>query len=181
MPDPNSIRIHGLRESDLEAAPPLERVLDELLTALSGRVLVAHASGIEKGFVAAALETRGLPLRNPVVDTASLAVELHRLRREPPPPRDEDEPSGAVVSSPGLGELARSLGLPVHRPHHADGDALTAAQVFLALATHLEALRPITVGTLERISRAPRTRVSLGSILRRLGIASPGREGGRAN
>jgi DNA polymerase-3 subunit epsilon len=170
MPDPDSIRIHGLRASDLAEALPLDQVLDELLAALTGRVLVAHVAAIETGFLAPALGTCGLRLRNPVVDTASVAVELHRLRREPPSFRGDDEPSRAAISSPGLTELARSLGLPVHRPHHADGDALTTAQVFLALATHLEAFTPVTVGALERISRAPRARVSLGSTLRRLGL-----------
>jgi DNA polymerase-3 subunit epsilon len=172
MPDPDSIRIHGLRASDLANALPLDQVLDELLAALTGRVLVAHVAAIETGFLAAALESHGLRLHNPVVDTASLAVELQRLRREPPPPPDKDEPSRAAISSPGLGELSRSLGLPVHRPHHADGDALTTAQVFLALATHLEAFGPITVTALERISRAPRSRLSLASLLRRLGMGT---------
>jgi DNA polymerase III subunit epsilon len=37
-----------------------------------------------------------------------------------------------------LGAVADALGLPVHRAHDAEGDALTTAQVFLALATHLE-------------------------------------------
>jgi DNA polymerase III subunit epsilon len=170
MPDPDSIRIHGLRESDLATAPRLDRVLDELLAALTGRVLVAHAAAIESGFLTAALETRGLRLCNPVVDTANLAVELHRLRREPPPPRGDDDFPRAVISSPGLAELARSLGLPVHRPHHADGDALTTAQVFLALATHLDPLEPVTVGTLARPSRRPRERISLRSVLHRFGI-----------
>lgn len=177
MPDSDSIRIHGLRASDLAEAPRLDQVLDELLAALTGRVLVAHAAAIETGFLGAALENSGLRLRNPVVDTASLAVELHRLRREPSPCRDDEEPQPTTISSPGLGELARSLGLPVHRPHHAEGDALTTAQVFLALATHLEAFGPITVSALERISRAPRPRVSLASLLRRLAMGTARRRG----
>jgi DNA polymerase-3 subunit epsilon len=37
-----------------------------------------------------------------------------------------------------LAEVARALGLPAHRAHDAEGDALTTAQMFLALATHLE-------------------------------------------
>ena len=49
-----------------------------------------------------------------------------------------------------------SSALPAHRPHTADGDALTTAQVFLALATHLDALEPQTVGSLQRPSAASR-------------------------
>ncbi|MGH2822925.1 MAG: hypothetical protein ACRDLY_07905, partial [Thermoleophilaceae bacterium] len=52
---------------------------------------------------------------------------------------------------PGLRELsavARALGLPAHRSHDAEGDALTTAQAFLALATHLEAHGRGSVGAL---------------------------------
>jgi DNA polymerase-3 subunit epsilon len=34
--------------------------------------------------------------------------------------------------------VARQLRLPVHTPHHALGDAVTAAEIFLVLATRLE-------------------------------------------
>ncbi len=167
MPDAASVRIHGLRESDLAAAPPLEEVLDDLLEALTGRVLVAHVARVEEGFLRAALETRGLALRNSFVDTAALALELRRRRHRPPLGGARSEPSGTAVSSPGLADVARSLGLPVHRPHHADGDALTTAQVFIALATHLDAYEPQTVGSLLRMS-TPKARAPLGRALSRI-------------
>jgi len=47
-----------------------------------------------------------------------------------------------------LAGLATALGLPSHRPHEASGDALTTAQVFVALATLLEGAGPETVATL---------------------------------
>ena len=50
----------------------------------------------------------------------------------------------------GLTRLATALNLPAHRPHQADGDALTTAQAFLALAAHLDAMSPQTVGSLQR-------------------------------
>ena len=143
MPGPETIRIHGLRESDLAKAPSLPDRLDEILEALTGTALVAHVAAVETGFLGEALSQAGLELQNPVIDTAGLVLELRRLRGQPPPRR-------APV---GLSDLARSLQLPVHRPHHADGDALTTAQAFLALATHLDAYEPQTVGTLERLSR----------------------------
>ena len=40
----------------------------------------------------------------------------------------------------------------MHRPHAADGDALTTAQVFLALANRLDKREPQTVGSLARLS-----------------------------
>ena len=149
MPDGDSIRIHGLRPADLEDAPPLDDVLDELLAAITGRVLVAHVAAVERGFLRAALERRGLGLRNPIVDTAALAAELARRG-----------PGASTPGRPptGLSELARAFRLPVHRPHHADGDALTTAQVFLALATHLDGVGPLTVGAMLELAPSPSRR-----------------------
>src|SRR4051812_8865848 len=142
MPGEETSRIHGLREADLIEAPPLEDLLEGLLDALAGRILIAHVAAIEQGFLEAALAASGMRLRNRFVDTAKLASELSRLRRE-----------GSSERAPiGLSELARSLGLPVHRRHTADGDALTTAQVFIALATHLDAIEEQTAGSLVRAS-----------------------------
>jgi DNA polymerase III subunit epsilon len=157
MPDADTIRIHGLRESDLADAPPLAERIDGLLEALTGRALVAHVAAVERGFLDAALSPLGLDLRNPIVDTAELDRELRRLRRDP-----GQDPVG-------LSEMARSLGLPVHRPHHADGDALTTAQAFIALVTHLEEFGPQTLGTLARASHSGRKRPWFRALLRRFG------------
>jgi DNA polymerase-3 subunit epsilon len=135
MPDPNTIRIHGLRRADLEGAPELAQVLDTLLEALTGRVLVAHAAWVEVGFLGAALRPIGLKPPDPVIDTAQLAERL----------AGQAEASGRAVP---LAQLASRLELPVHRPHTADGDALTTAQVFLSLATHLDRSERQTVGSL---------------------------------
>jgi DNA polymerase III subunit epsilon len=157
MPDPDTVRIHGLREADLADAPPLEERIEVLLEALMGRALVAHVAAVERGFLAAALSPLGLEFRNPIVDTAALGGELRRLRRDPP-----------ATDPIGLSDLARSLGLPVHRPHHADGDALTTAQAFIALATHLEASGPQTLRSLKQLSlQGGNKRPSLRSLLRR--------------
>lgn len=155
MPDARTIRIHGLRESDLVDAPALSEVLDGLLEALTGKVIVAHVASVERAFLGAALGRYGLRLSNPIVDTAALAAELFRQRRKKPPDSFE------------LSPLARALGLPAHRPHHADGDALTTAQVFLALATHLDVLEPQTVGSLARYGDRPRGLSMLRSVVAR--------------
>jgi DNA polymerase III subunit epsilon len=139
MPEPDTILIHGLRKADLVDAPPLAESLDGLLEALTGRVMVAHVASIEQRFLGAAFAENGISLINAVVDTAALAAELFRLR------------AGGSTAPLGLTSLAQTLGLPVHRPHEADGDALTTAQVFLALATHLDRFSPQTVGSLERL------------------------------
>jgi DNA polymerase III subunit epsilon len=159
MPDADTIRIHGLREADLSEAPVLSERIDELLEALTGRALVAHVAAVERGFLGAALRSQGLKLRNPWVDTAALDRELRRLRELPP----------AGSEPVGLSDLARSLGLPVHRPHHADGDALTTAQAFIALAIHLEGFEDqLTLGSLERMSEGGRPDRGPGPISRLL-------------
>lgn len=158
MPDADTIRIHGLREVDLADASPLSEQIDVLLEALSGRALVAHVAAVERGFLESALSSFGLQLRSPIVDTAELDRELRRLRRAP----------GRDPAS--LSDMARSLGLPVHRPHHADGDALTTAQAFIALAIHLENFRPQTLGTLAGVSRGV-NRPWFRTLLRRFGGA----------
>jgi DNA polymerase-3 subunit epsilon len=162
MPDRETILIHGLRSAELVGAPPLAEALDGLLEALTGRVMVAHVASIEEGFLGAAFRDSGIRLINPIVDTAALAAELFRLR--------ERGPTGPV----DLTSLAHTLGLPVHRPHEADGDALTTAQVFLALASHLDGFSPQTVGSLERLSRRTSNPGALRHTLRRLSEGSAG-------
>jgi DNA polymerase III subunit epsilon len=133
---PASVRVHGLRAVDLAGAPSMPEAVDPLLTAMTGRVLVAHAAWVEQTFLRPALRARGVRLRNPVVDTSALGSKwLARGGRRTP-------------DTLSLSGLAAVLGLPSHRPHEASGDAFTTAQVFIALASLLEADRPETVRTL---------------------------------
>lgn len=145
MPESGSIRIHGIRPADLVAAPPFIDLRDELLAALTGRIVVAHAAHVERGFLSPVLDDAGVGLRGPLLDTRELA-RAWLAHREPGvlPPRLE------------LGELAARLGLPAHREHHALGDALTTAQVFLALASHLEHRGRLTVRDLTTLQRHQR-------------------------
>jgi len=133
-----SVVVHGIRTVDLEEAPPLGEAIVPLLDALAGRVLVAHAAGVERAFLGVALRRHGVRLREPVLDTAVLGRLLMIERGETPP---------RFLS---LGQLAAAVGLPEHRPHHALSDALTTAQVFLAVVSHLDKRRPETVGSLAR-------------------------------
>jgi DNA polymerase-3 subunit epsilon len=47
---------------------------------------------------------------------------------------------------------ATALGLPVHSPHHALGDAVTTASLFIALAARLERGATLTTSELIRLS-----------------------------
>ena len=131
-----SILVHGIRPLDLAAAPDLRGQVAAIRAAVAGRTLVAHAAFVERRFLQPVLRARLDPRPLPIVDTAVLAQLWWRERG---------------LADPGFMELphlAAALGLPVHRQHHALGDALTTAQVFLALATHLDAVRAQTVGSL---------------------------------
>ena len=156
MPGPDSIRIHGLRSEDLVGAPALSEVLGDLLLPLAGRVLVAHVASLEERFLRGAMLPAGIPFRNPVIDTHALAAELYSRQRSPGP------------HAIRLAGLARELGLPIHRPHDAAGDVLTTAQVFLALATRLDAIEPQTVGSLAALSHRSDPWPTLRRAVRRL-------------
>jgi DNA polymerase-3 subunit epsilon len=136
-----AIRVHGIRASDLVRAPTLDESLDRLLAAIDGRLLVVHKAAIERAFLGRALKRRGRRLRTPVADTEVLGRLWLHAREE------------RVRRHVGLDELAAALGLPAERPHEALSDALSTAQAFLALATHLEAEDPQTVGSLTRAER----------------------------
>jgi DNA polymerase III subunit epsilon len=131
-----SIEIHGLRAEDLAAAPPSRRALAPLMHAMRDRVLVAHVAGVERAFLRAHRGPLERWLPRPAVDTA-LLWRLLRIEC------GEGDPG-----PPSLAAVAAALGLPAHRPHEAEGDALTTAQAFLALATHLEAHGRGTVSAL---------------------------------
>jgi DNA polymerase-3 subunit epsilon len=135
-----ALTVHGLRTADLADAPAIDDVLDEVIDLLAGRTLVAHAAWVERAFLDRVLRRRGYRIGRAVVDTAAL---LRACRLAGP----------ATGTEPNLEDAARRLGLPVHTPHHALGDAFTTAEVFLALATRLERGRRLTVGNLCSVSR----------------------------
>jgi DNA polymerase-3 subunit epsilon len=89
-------------------------------------VPVAHMAWFERAFLGPHLRALGSRLPRRMVDTALL---WRLLSVE----RGEGDPGACELST-----VASALGLPAHRPHEAEGDALTTAQAFLALATHLE-------------------------------------------
>jgi DNA polymerase-3 subunit epsilon len=127
-PPGSSVEIHGLRSADLAQAPPAREALAPLAEALRGRVLVGHATWVERAFLRPRLRGLGYRLPRRMIDTA----ELWRLLCIE---RGLGDPGFSTLS-----DVAAALELPAHRPHHAEGDALTTAQAFLALAAHLERL-----------------------------------------
>jgi DNA polymerase-3 subunit epsilon len=135
-----SVLVHKLRSVDLREAPPLDEAIDHLLETLNGRVPVFHTAMVERAFLGKELRRRRLRLPDDV-DTEALGKVW--LRR-----RDGASPGGLP-----LARLASALGQPGEDPHHALGDALTTAKAFIALASHLDAETPQTVGSLQAAAR----------------------------
>jgi DNA polymerase III subunit epsilon len=123
-----SVEIHGILPHDLDHAPALADAMQPLARAMEGRTPIAHAAWVEQAFLGPALRTAGGRLPRRIIDTAML-WRLHGIVRD-----------GVDPGYPQLAALTAALGLPSHHPHQALGDALTTAQVFLALATRLERL-----------------------------------------
>ena len=135
-PPARSVEIHGILAADLSDAPPAPEALRPLANVLRGQIPVAHSAWVERAFLARRLRSAGGRLPRRMIDTALLWRLLCIDRGEGDP------------GTTSLSAVASALGLPVHRPHEAQGDALTTAQAFLALATHLEAHGRGTVRTL---------------------------------
>jgi DNA polymerase-3 subunit epsilon len=133
-----SIRVHGIRPQELADAPELEVVADELIRALEGRTLVAHAKSIELAFLERIYRDRGRRPPRRAIDVLDLAAALADRRDEP------------QLQSQRLAFVADRFGVPVSRTHHAFDDALVTAQLFLVLATELEGLGMGRLRDLER-------------------------------
>lgn len=127
---PDSATVHRITDDEAAAGVPLADALGELLAALAGRVLIAHHARTELGFVGAACRrVYGSDIIIPAVDTLDIAGrQLARLGRTAEP------------GSLRLGALRRQHGLPRYPAHDALSDALSAAELYLALlAAHREA------------------------------------------
>lgn len=138
----DAVGMHGLRDQDLDAAPELSEVVDRIVAELDDRVLVAHAAWVERAFLKRALRSGGRRLNAAVIDTAALLRAAGLAR------------SGTGFE-PDVEAMAEQLGLCVHTPHHALGDALTTAEVFLAVVSRLERALdlPLTAYDLVDLSR----------------------------
>lgn len=118
--------IHAITDDMAAQGDELCLVLTRLLTALRGRVLLAHNASIERRFLNRACHhCFGGPFFVPTIDTLQLA--LRRLRQ-----RDQ-QPRGGELR---LGALREQYGLPRYRAHNALSDALATAELFLAQLAH---------------------------------------------
>lgn len=134
-----AVTIHGLTHDDLETGRPLADVLDELVAALEGRVLLAHYAQFDRAFLDAALRSAGRgPLGLP--DVCTLELQRRLLARHGEIPR------GALR----LWRARERHGLAPARAHDALSDALACAELYLAQVADLGADRPLRLRDVRR-------------------------------
>jgi DNA polymerase-3 subunit epsilon len=130
-----AVLVHKLRVADLSDAPGVDEAIELLLGALTGRVPVFHTAAVERAFLGRVFSSYRVRL--------SAAADTEALGRLWLRDRDGVAPAGIPLS-----RLSRMLGQQAETPHHALGDAVTTAQGFIALASHLDAREPQTVNSL---------------------------------
>ncbi len=119
----DSATVHGLTDTQVGIGEDPGVVLDGILDALTGRVLVVHHAGLDKAMLDRLCRERyGCELPVPVVDT--LALELKRRRRQH---------HVADNASLRLGELRDVYGLPRYQAHDALVDAISTAELLMAM------------------------------------------------
>ena len=119
-----SATVHGLKDCDVAEGAELSQALDEFLSALAGRVLVAHHAPLDLGFLdRACIDIYGVPLIARCVDT----LELEKRRRAH---RNQEHKAGQLR----LGALREHYGLPRLRAHNALADAIATAELLLVMA-----------------------------------------------
>jgi len=130
-----SVVIHAITHAQIEAAPDFGAVIDDVLAALAGRVVVVHCRDIERSFLDRALAARiGEGIEFPVIDTMELEARIHRAA----PPGFFARLFGKrpAPESIRLADSRTRYRLPRYRAHHALTDALATAELLQAQVAH---------------------------------------------
>lgn len=122
-----SVIIHQITDDQSDTGRPLEKALPNLLKALSGKVLLVHFNRIEQSFLDAVCQRLyGSPFLIPTIDTLVLAERVLGRRNQ--------------VIAPNqlrLFNLREDFHLPKYKAHNALCDALTTAELFLAMEAEI--------------------------------------------
>lgn len=120
--DASNVIIHQITDEQKSQGKSLKLVVEQLLQALAGKVMLVHFARIEKQFLKqACLELYGFSPPLLIIDT--LALAKRKLDQ-----RDVAyDPSELRLSS-----LRQKEGLPNHFAHNALNDAIATAELFLA-------------------------------------------------
>ncbi|MBC8022717.1 MAG: 3'-5' exonuclease [Burkholderiales bacterium] len=131
-----SVRIHGIRDADLEGQPRLGAVLPAFHRFCEDTVLVAHNAAFDMRFLELAEPEAGVRFTQPVLDSLLLSAVVHR-----------------ELDDHRIETIAERLGIPVVGRHTALGDALVTAEIFLRLVPLLADLGIVTLGQALEASR----------------------------
>lgn len=134
-----SATVHGLTDDMIADGTPEDGAVITTLSALSGRVLLAHFARIEVNFLSRICERLfGAPLAVPVIDT----LELHNRLIAP---GFDDEARGNQLR---LWNARTRYGLPVYAAHEALMDAVACAELYLGQVAEFSQVKPQTLKTL---------------------------------
>ncbi len=126
------IKAHHILPRELDNAPGLEEVLEEIKARIGHDALLLHYSSVDLRFLQRYFRATGKPWVKPVVvDTVVLLARLGERRRRLEP--------HAKPFPTGLAAARAAFGLPGHLEHHALWDALATAELFLVLRQQLQA------------------------------------------
>ncbi|WP_332874010.1 3'-5' exonuclease [Amphritea pacifica] len=128
-----SVPFHGITHSQLDDAPDLIHILEQVLAAVAGKIVVVHYRYIEREFFYTAVKKRlGEGILFPMVDTMELEAQLYRrgicsqIKRL----------LGAKQESIRLGDSRLRYSLPHYGQHHALTDAIATAELLQAQIQH---------------------------------------------
>ncbi|MDO6561947.1 3'-5' exonuclease [Amphritea sp. 1_MG-2023] len=128
-----SVPFHGITHSQLDDAPDLMHILEAVLEAIAGKIVVVHYRNIEREFLHSAVKKRlGEGIRFPMIDTMALEAMLYRygllslLKRL----------IGWRRESIRLGDSRQRYHLPHYGQHHALTDAIATAELLQAQIRH---------------------------------------------
>jgi DNA polymerase-3 subunit epsilon len=132
---PSSIQAHQLVPGEVEDAPPLSAVLDQVEERLAQGVLLVHQAAVDVVFLKRAHRVLGRRWTRPVVvDTVDLLLKLaHRARFTSRTPE--------AVPELNLSLARAAHGLPEYPAHDPLMDALATAELFLLIRHRLAARR----------------------------------------
>ncbi|MFO8033501.1 MAG: 3'-5' exonuclease [Desulfohalobiaceae bacterium] len=111
-----SVKIHGIKPEMVEGQPVIAEVLPVFKRFAQGTVLVAHNAYFDMMFINRKKQEARITMNNAVLDTALLSCLVM--------PHQKDQSLDAV---------AKRLGVRIYARHTSLGDAMTAAEIFLAL------------------------------------------------
>ena len=115
------IDLTGIRDDMLKDAPKIEEVLPKFLEFVGDRVLVAHNSDFDTGFIRAECERLGYPYHFTVADTLILSQNLLQQ-----------------LNKFKLDVVSDALSLPDFTHHRAADDAVTCGMIMTKLMERLE-------------------------------------------